>query len=101
MDSQAFTAFHVAISLFAIFSGFAAWIGIYKSRQQDTLVAAFLLTTAATSITGFFFERDKVLPSHVVGVVALIVLAVTIAARYAFKLRGRWRTVFVAGAVLS
>lgn len=101
MDSQAFTAFHVAISVFAIVSGFVAWIGIARSKSQDKLIAAFLLTSVATSVTGYFFDRDKILPAHVVGVIALVVLAVTIAAKYKFKLRGRWRAVFAAGVVLS
>lgn len=101
MDSQAFTAFHVAISLFAIASGFVAWVGIARSKLQDRLMAAFLITTAATSITGYFFARDEILPSHVVGAIALIVLAVTAAARYVYVLRGRWRAVFAAGVVAS
>jgi Ca2+/Na+ antiporter len=60
-----------------------------------------LITTGATSATGFLFHRDHLLPSHIVGVLALVVLAVTCLALYRFHLRGIWRIVYAAGAVIS
>jgi len=41
------------------------------------------------------------LPSHIVGVISLVVLAVAIAARYWKHLAGAWRRVFVVTAVLA
>jgi hypothetical protein len=41
------------------------------------------------------------LPSHVVGAISLLVLAVAIVARYARHLAGAWRWVYVVGAVVA
>jgi hypothetical protein len=64
-------------------------------------VNLYLVTTTATSVTGFFFHRDHVLPSHIVGAVALVVLAFTYLALYGFRLRGIWRAAYTVGAVPS
>jgi hypothetical protein len=40
----------------------------------------------ATSVTGFGFPFDHLLPSHQVGIISLVVLAVAILACYAFHL---------------
>ncbi|MEP6484025.1 MAG: hypothetical protein ABJB01_06215 [Rudaea sp.] len=101
MDSQPFTLFHVAISLIAIVTGFIVVYGLFRANRMSGVTVLFLLTTAATSITGFFFHRDHLLPSHIVGIVALIVMIPTLAALYAFDLRGRWRVVYVIGAIVS
>jgi hypothetical protein len=101
MDSQAFTLFHVAISLIGIFSGLVVLRGLLQANRMPSTTLLFLLTTAATSVTGFFFHRDHLLPSHVVGIVSLAVLAVTAFALYGGQLRGIWRSVYVVGAVIS
>ena len=59
-----------------------------------------LVTTALTSITGFFFPFTKLLASHWVGVISLIILPFVIAARYWKHLRGAWRGIYVVGTVL-
>jgi hypothetical protein len=101
MDSQAFTLFHVVISLAAIGIGMIAIYGLLTANLWDRINMLFLATTALTSLTGFFFHRDHILPSHIVGAIALFVLAATALALYAFRLRGKWRVVFVIGATLS
>jgi hypothetical protein len=101
MDSQAFTLFHVAISLVAIGSGFLVIYGLFTSKRMPSITALFLATTALTSITGYFFHREHLLPSHIVGAIALVVLAVTALALYSFHQRGAWRAVYVVGAVVS
>jgi hypothetical protein len=101
MDSQAFTLFHVAISLAAIGSGFIVIYGLFTSKRMPGITALFLATTALTSITGYFFHREHILPSHIVGAIALVVLVITVLALYSFRLRRAWRLVYVIGAVLS
>jgi len=59
------------------------------------------VTTAATSVTGFFFPVDRFLPSHALGVTSLLVLAVATAARYRHGLAGAWRWLYVVGAVAA
>src|SRR5260221_13859293 len=98
MDSQAFTLFHVAISVIAIVSGLIVAYGLLTANRMSALTLVFLVTTIATSATGFFFHRDQVLPSHIVGGIALVLLAVTCAALYVYALRGAWRVVYAAGA---
>jgi hypothetical protein len=101
MDSQALVVFHVAISLIAIGAGLIVLYGLLTANRMAGMTLLFLVTTIATSITGFFFHRDHLLPSHIVGIISLIVLAMTTFALYAQKLRGFWRTVYVIGAVIS
>jgi len=97
----AFTLFHVALSLVGIFAGFAVLFALLSAKQSSGWTAVFLVTTAATSVTGFLFPFHKFLPSHVLGIVSLLVLAVTIPALYVFHLAGPWRRTFVIGAVLA
>jgi hypothetical protein len=59
------------------------------------------VTTVLTSLTGFLFPFHKFLPSHAVGIVSLLVLAVTIPALYVFHLAGPWRLTYVIGAVIA
>jgi hypothetical protein len=101
MDSQAFTLFHVAISLIAILSGLVVLYGLLTGNRMKTLTLLFLLTTVLTSVTGFFFHRDHILPSHIVGIISLVLLAAAIGALYLFELRGFWRIVYVVTAVIS
>jgi hypothetical protein len=51
-----------------------------------------------TSVTGFGFPFERLLPSHIVGGVSLLVLALAIYARYGRHLAGPWRRVYAIGA---
>lgn len=63
----------------------------------------FLATTIATSVTGFppFFRFEKLLPSHVVSVISLVVLALAVYARYPAALAGGWSTTYAVSAVIA
>jgi hypothetical protein len=52
-------------------------------------------------VTGFFFPLDRVLPSHVVGAVSLMVLALALVALYVRRLAGPCRWLYVGSAVLA
>jgi hypothetical protein len=101
MSLATYTLVHVLISLVGIASGFVVLIGLVAGKQFDRWTAVFLATTLATSVTGFGFPFEHLLPSHIVGVISLIVLAVALVARYAFHLTGAWRRVYVVSAVLA
>jgi len=92
---EAFTLIHVAISLAGILSGFVVLLGLLIAKRLDGWTALFLATTAATSVTGFFFPSHGVTPAIVVGVISLVVLAVAAFARYARNLAGAWRKTHV------
>lgn len=101
MILDALTLFHVVLSLVGIASGFVVVYGLIASKRLDGWTALFLWTTVATSVTGFLFPVDHFLPSHGVGIVSLIVLAIAILARYRFRLAGGWRRAYVIAAVIA
>jgi len=96
-----FTLIHVAISLAGILCGFVVLFGLLTAKRLDSWTPLFLATTAATSVTGFFFPFHGVTPAIVVGIISLVVLAVAIFARYARNLAGAWRKTYVACAMLA
>jgi hypothetical protein len=96
-----FTFFHVLLSLVGIFSGFIAVFGMIAGKRLDGWTALFLVTTALTSITGFFFSFHKLTPGIILGVISLIVLAFAIPARYVLHLAGAWRKVYVVTASIA
>src|SRR5260370_36655101 len=96
-----FTFGHVVFSLVGIFAGFVGVGGFLTAKRRNGWTALFLATTVLTSVTGFLFPFHKFLPSHAIGIVSLLVLAVTIAALYFFHLTGPWRRTYVIGAVIA
>jgi len=101
MTTSTFTLIHVLISLAGIGSGFIVVYGLLTGKRLGGWTAIFLSTTVLTSLTGFLFPVEHILPSHVVGSISLVVLAVAILARYAFHLSHAWRWVYVVCAVLA
>jgi hypothetical protein len=101
MTPAAFTFVHVLLSLIGMGSGLVVLLGLIARARLDGWTALFLATTVATSVTGFGFPIERILPSHVVGLVSLIVLAITLVARYGRRLAGPWRGVYVVGAALA
>jgi hypothetical protein len=95
------TLVHVALSLIGIGSGVVVLFGLIAANRRDRWTALFLATTAATSLTGFLFPFDKLLPSHVVGIISLVALAIAILARYVRRLTGAWRWIYAVSAVLG
>jgi hypothetical protein len=96
-----FTIFHVALSLIGIFAGFIAVFGLLASKLLPGWTRWFLWTTVLTSVTGYFFPVHKLLPSHIVGLISLILLSVALYALYSKKLAGGWRRTYAITAVLS
>jgi hypothetical protein len=75
--------------------------GFLTGKRLDGLTALFLTTTVLTSVSGFGFPFDHLLPSHKVAIISLVILAVAIPARYVFHLAGAWRSIHVIGAVTA
>jgi hypothetical protein len=101
MSISTFTTVHVIISLIGILSGFIVLYGLFSARKLGGWTALFLATTVLTSVTGFLFPSTTLLPSHVVGVISLVVLAVAIYALYGARLAGRWRWIYVVTALTA
>ena len=101
MSLETYTLIHVLISLVGIGAGLVVMFGLIAGKRLERWTALFLATTVVTSVTGYGFPFHQLLPSHIVGVISLVVLAVAIAARYRFHLRGAWRRAYVVCALLA
>jgi hypothetical protein len=96
-----FTQFHVLISLLGIVAGFVVIVGMFSNDPMDGWNAFFLAMTVATSVTGFLFPFQKLLPSHIVGIISLVVLGLATYARYGAHLAGSFAWIYVVCAVLA
>lgn len=101
LSFENFTLLHTVISLIGILSGLLVLFGMLGGKAYSVLTVLFLLTTVLTSVTGFFFPSATIMPSHIVGGISLVALALAIAAITVFRLRGGWRWIYVVTAVLS
>jgi hypothetical protein len=101
LSLSAFTILHVIISLVAIVSGFVVMFGLLGSNRLPVLTAIFLLFTILTSVTGFMFPFEMLLPSHILAILSLILLAIACIALYAMKAAGHWRPIYVVTALAS
>ncbi|MGC2197821.1 MAG: hypothetical protein WA628_24325 [Terriglobales bacterium] len=101
MSTSTFTLLHVLISLVGIGSGFIVVFGMLSGKCLDGWTPIFLASTVLTSVTGFLFPIEHLLPSHKVGIISLIVLAIAIPALYVFRLAGKWRAVYVITALMA
>src|SRR5437879_12160188 len=101
LTASTLTLVHVLLSLIGIGAGLVVMVGLLTGRSLNGWTGLFLFTTVATSVTGFGFPFDHLLPSHKVGIISLVVLAVAILARYALHLTGAWRRIYVISAVAA
>jgi hypothetical protein len=101
MSLATFTTVHVIISLIAIVADIIVMFGLLGSNKMPGLTAIFLLFTILTSATGFLFPVEKLLPSHIIGILSLVLLAIACIALYGMKLSGAWRWIYVVTALLS
>jgi hypothetical protein len=101
MTTSTFTLVHVLLSLVGIGSGFVVVYGMLTGKRLEGWTAIFLATTVLTSLTGYLFPVEHILPSHIVGAISLLVLAIAIVARYAFHLAHAWRWIYVVCAVVA
>ena len=101
MSLSTFVNVHVIISLIGILAGLIVMFGMLGSNRMPGLTAIFLLFTILTSATGFLFPFEKLLPSHMIGILSLVLLAIACIALYVMKLSGPWRWIYVVTALLS
>ncbi len=94
MSLSTFTTVHVIISLIGIASGVVVLLGMLTDRRFNGLTELFLATTILTSVTGFFFPTDHVMPSHIVGIISLVLLAAAVLALSVYRLGGFWRPIY-------
>ena len=101
MSLRTYTQIHVAISLIGMGSGLIVVFGMLGGKLLRGWNALFLLTTILTSVTGFGFPVEHLLPSHIVGIISLVVLAIALVALYVFHLAGGWHRTYAICAVVA
>ena len=104
MSLSTFVQVHTIISLIAIVAGVIVMFGMLSSKRPGGLTAIFLLLTILTSATGFLIPllvSDKLLPSHIIGGLSLVLLLIACIALYAMKLSGSWRWIYAVTALLA
>ena len=101
LSLQAVTILHVVISLIGIVSGFVVLSALFKSQSKPGMTALFLISTILTNATGFMFPFEKLLPSHVIAIISLVLLAIACFALYGMKAQGAWRPIYVVTAITS
>jgi hypothetical protein len=104
MSLSTFVQVHTIISLIAIVAGILVMFGMLSSKRPGGLTAIFLLLTILTSATGFLIPplvSDKLLPSHIIGGLSLVLLLIACIALYAMKLSGSWRWIYAVTALLA
>jgi hypothetical protein len=104
MSLSTFVLVHAIISLIGIVAGFIVMFAMLGSNRAPGWTALFLLLTILTSATGFLIPplvSDKLLPSHIIGALSLVLLAIACFALYGQKLSGSWRWIYVLTALLA
>jgi len=101
LDPTTLVGFHTWLSLIAIVAGFPMTAALLKGHLSPRWNGIFLSTAFAASATGYAFPFDRVLPSHIVGAISLVLIVLAGLALYAFALRDVWRRIYAITAVLS
>ena len=104
MSLSTFVTVHVIISLIGIVAGIIVMFGLLGSNRMPGLTAIFLLFTILTSATGLLIPpllTETLLPSHMIGILSLVLLAIACIALYGMRLAGAWRWIYAVTALLS
>ena len=101
LSTGSFTLLHVAISLVAILAGVVVVAAMIAGTRSRAWTALFLVTTIATSVTGFMFHSQSFGPPHIIGAISLVILALAVYALYVRHLAGYWRPVYIVSAVVA
>lgn len=96
-----FTTLHVVISLIAIAAGLIVMFGMLGSNRMPSLTGLFLLFTILTSVTGLMFPFEKLLPSHILSIISLVLLVIACITLYATKLAGVSRWIYAVTALAA
>ena len=88
------------IRLIATAAGLIVMFGMLRSNKLPALTAIFLLFMILISGTGFGFPFDELLPSHMIGILSLLLLVACIAL-YGSQLGGASRWIYLIAALVS
>src|SRR5438046_8986938 len=94
-----YTLLHTVLSLLGIVAGLVVAGALASGTRLDRWAAVFVVTTVLANASGFGFPFVKLLPSHIVGAVSLMVLAAVIVAASVQRLAGAWSRTYAVGLV--
>ncbi len=84
-----FTWFHTIISLIMLVAGAAVIFDMIGGKRLGGWMTIYWVTGILTSVTGFgFLPIEKLLPSHIVAIISLVMFAIALRALYSFHLSG-------------
>lgn len=92
---------HVLISLAGIASGVVVMRGLLGGKRMDRWTSWFLASNVATNLSGFILPADRILPSHVVGLLSMAALGLAFAALKRLHTSGAWRRTFVVSSAFA
>lgn len=98
---QTLTIVHTLISILALITGIPLVLAFAGGQQKPVLANWTIGLLIATSVTGFMFPFVKFLPPHAFGVLSLVLLAVTLQARWGKQLAGGWLTAYAVTLVIT
>jgi len=97
---NAYTLFHVMLSLAGIFFGLVVLGGLLTAQRLSGWTHLFVWTTLATNITGFGFPFNGFTPAIGTGILSTAILALLLVALYVKKLAGGWLRTYVVSTVI-
>ena len=100
MSLKTFTEFHVLLSLIGIVAGIIVALAMLSAKRVPKTAVTFLLTSAATDLTGFLFPTAFD-PADVVGIISLVFVALATLAWYGGNLARAWRWIYVVSALFT
>ncbi len=101
MSLAAYTQLHVITSLIGILSGLVVLASLLTGKLPRIVNHFFSSLPSSPAPADIFFPFTKILPSHIVGAISLLLLAVAIYALYGAHLAGGWRKTYVITAMAA
>lgn len=95
-----FTLAHVGLSLAGVVFGLILLYEMLAGKASARWANVFFTAMALTDVTGFLLPAHRFLPSHGVGILSLIILALAFYAQIR-RFEGPWAKVYSIGIVLA
>ncbi|WP_445679889.1 hypothetical protein [Radicibacter daui] len=92
---------HSLVSIIALVAGVPVLVALARGKVPAFWTWLFLITSIATSASGYLFPFHFLMPSHIIGAVALIILAGVLALHFSALTSNLAALLYAAGMVAS
>lgn len=92
---------HSLVSIIALLAGIPVLVALARGEVSPFWTWVFLLTSIATSASGYLFPFHFLMPSHIIGAVALVILAGVLALHFCALTSNLGALLYAAGMVAS